>query len=164
MPQLATSLLSWSEKLGLNTEFRAAKFHTISGLTCENCGNPQDITYFSSNIHSIFSTQCHLCDMPGLDKADCQIFVNSVLATHFAKEDPAAATKCCMPINKLGDSIRGAQRPRYTNLWMSLLNPPMIWTLRLHVPSLRPWSMPSQLPQLTLLALSCHRRAIKTPV
>jgi hypothetical protein len=43
----STSLLRWTDKLGLNTDFRAAKVHTISGLTCENCGDPQDTTAIS---------------------------------------------------------------------------------------------------------------------
>jgi hypothetical protein len=38
--------------------------------------------------------------MMGHDKADCQIFVSSVLTTHFAKEDPAAATKVLLDDNK----------------------------------------------------------------
>jgi hypothetical protein len=93
MMKRTTFFFGWAEKLGLNTDFHAAKVHALGELTCGNFGDPQDSAMLTSKIHSMTSSQFLLCNMPGRGKEDCQIFVYGVMAAHFATEDLSAAVK-----------------------------------------------------------------------
>jgi hypothetical protein len=95
----------------MNTDFWGANVHTIGGITCKNCGDPQDTPALPSKMHSISSTQCSICDTPCHDKPDCQIYVNGVLIAHFAKEDPSAAVKVLCDHKKLMRIYKGRATP-----------------------------------------------------
>jgi hypothetical protein len=85
MSNLGKTLGGWALKLGLN-DTRAPRVSKISFAETDDAPRPR-----IASLHG--DPACEFCQMPGHTKDNCQWFVNHILATHFAKENPSLAAK-----------------------------------------------------------------------
>jgi hypothetical protein len=92
MSNLATTLISWAKDLHLDVS-RGAKGDRIAHLAApQYSGDPQD-SHAITGIHYVGSDKkCRFCDIRGHTEDDCQLFINFIVSSRFAKQNPDLVT------------------------------------------------------------------------